>query len=108
MVNPPSAKSGPGGPDKMANFIVTYDLNGPFPSHKKMDEALSRVATKRGRVLETVWWVDYPGTAVALRDHLRTILGPEDLLLVIECKSAAWTKLLVTDQSFKDSFEKAA
>ena len=92
----------------MANFIVTYDLNGPNPSHKKMDETLSRAAVKYGRVLETVWWLEYTGTAAGLRDHLKSILGPEDLLLVIECKSAAWTKLLVSDQAFKDAFDKAA
>ncbi|WP_288942467.1 hypothetical protein [uncultured Roseovarius sp.] len=92
----------------MANFIVTYDLNGPNPSHKQMDEAVSRVAAKYGRVLETVWWLDYSGTSVGLRDHLQSILGAEDLLLVIECKSAAWTKLLVDSQTFKDAFNKAA
>ncbi len=92
----------------MANYIVTYDLNGPFPSNKQMDEAVSRVAAKYGRVLETVWWLEYSGTSTGLRDHLQSILGPEDLLLVIECKSAAWTKLLVDSQTFKDAFNKAA
>lgn len=92
----------------MANFIITYDLNGPRPSHKEMDDVLSRLVANRGRVLETVWWVDYPGTAAQLRDRLRTILGEEDLLLVIEAKSAAWTKLLVQDLSFKTAFDKVA
>ena len=61
----------------MANFVLTYDLNGPRPTHKEMDEFLSRLAVKRGRVLETVWWVDYPGTAVQLRDRVKSILGSE-------------------------------
>lgn len=92
----------------MANFIVTYDLNGPRPSHKEMDDHLAKVGVKRGRVLESVWWVHYNGTAVGLRDHLRTILGKEDLLLVIECKSAAWTKLLVADQALIDAWNQAS
>ena len=92
----------------MANFIVTYDLNGHRPSHKEMDDHLSRLAANRGRVLETVWWVDYAGTVVQLRDRLKTILGTEDLLLVIECKSAAWTGLLVDQTVFKAAFEKVA
>jgi hypothetical protein len=92
----------------MANFIVTYDLNGPRPTHQEMDKFLSQlVAAKRGRILETVWWVDYPGTAAQLRDRVKTILGNEDLLLVIEAKSAAWTKLLVDGTSFKQAFEAA-
>ena len=43
----------------MANFIITYDLNGPHPSHREMDEFLETLAANRGRVAETVWWVDY-------------------------------------------------
>ncbi|MBW8320468.1 MAG: hypothetical protein K0M47_14280 [Rhizobium sp.] len=92
----------------MANFIITYDLNGPRPSHKEMDDFLSKLVANRGRVLETVWWVDYPGTAAQLRDRVKTILGKEDLLLVIEAKSAAWTKLLVQDMAFKTAFDKVA
>lgn len=92
----------------MANFLITYDLNGPNPSHKKMDEAVSRLGARYARVLETVWWLESSNTVVGIRDHLQSILGKEDLLLVIDCKGAAWTKLLVDSQSFKDAFNKAA
>lgn len=92
----------------MANFIITYDLNGPRPSHKEMDQFLEKLVAKRGRVAETVWWVDYSGTAAQLRDRVKTILGSEDILLVIEAKSAAWTKLLVDGAKFKQAFEAAA
>jgi hypothetical protein len=92
----------------MANFIITYDLNGPTPSHKEMDDHLRKLVANRGRILETVWWVSYPGTAAELRDRVKTILGKEDLLLVIEAKSAAWTKLLVKNDSFLEAWNKAA
>ena len=92
----------------MANFIVTYDLNGPFPSHKQMDDHLSRLTARRGRVLETVWWVDYPGTAAQLRDQVKTILGNEDLLMVIEAKSAAWTNILLDGSALVEAWRKAA
>jgi hypothetical protein len=92
----------------MANFIISYDLNGPTPSHKQMDDHLRKLTVNRGRVLETVWWVEYEGSAVALRDQVRTILGREDLLLVIEARSAAWTKLLVDSEAFKKAFNEAA
>jgi hypothetical protein len=92
----------------LANFIISYDLNGPVPSHKQMDDHLAKLTAKRGRVLETVWWVEYPGTAAQLRDQVKTILGTEDLLLVIEGKSAAWTKLLVDTPAFKQAWEAAA
>ena len=92
----------------MANYIITYDLNGPFPSHKQMDEHLAKLTPHRGRILETVWWVNYSGTAEQLRNQISTILGKEDLLLVVQAASAAWTKLLVPDTTFKQAFEKAA
>jgi hypothetical protein len=92
----------------MANYLITYDLNGPHPSHKRMDDLIQKISVAYGRVLETVWWVDYSGTAAQLRDRLKTILGKEDLLLVVECKSAAWAKLLVDGDAFKTAFNKAA
>lgn len=79
----------------MANFIISYDLNGPNPSHQDVDKLLARLGSNRARLLETVWWLDYAGTAVALRDHLQTIVQKEDSLLVCECTSAAWSNLLV-------------
>ena len=92
----------------MANYIVTYDLNGPFPTHRQMDEHLSRMTANRGRILETVWWVDYPGTVEQLRDQVAMILGKEDLLLVVETASASWTKLLVPGATFHQALQKAA
>jgi hypothetical protein len=52
--------------------------------------------------------VQYQGTAAELRDRVKTILGKEDLLLVIEAKSAAWTKLLVDSNSLVQAWGKAA
>lgn len=92
----------------MANFIVSYDLNGPNPSHKQMDDLLSRLGAARGRVLETVWWVDYGGTAAQLRDHLKTILRNEDGLLVCKCTSAAWQSLLVDGASLASAWDRAS
>lgn len=83
----------------MTNYIVTYDLNGSRPSHREMDKHLEKVTTTRGRVLETVWYLKYSGTVDQLRDRIRPILGKEDLLLVVEANNAAWTKLLVSEQS---------
>jgi hypothetical protein len=73
-----------------------------------MDTFLETLVEKRGRVLETVWWVDFPGTAAQLRDRVKTILGSEDLLLVIEAKSATWTNILVQGDSLIEAWKKAS
>lgn len=92
----------------MANYVLSYDLNGPHPSHQEVDEFLSGLGAKRARVLETVWWLDYSGTAAGLRDRMKTILRAEDSLLVCECTSAAWSNLLVDGQSLADAWNAAA
>ncbi len=91
----------------MASFLITYDLNGPTPSHKQMDDLIPKLAARSGRILETVWWVDYVGTAAQLRDRLRTTLRKEDSLMVCECKVAAWQNLLVQDAALKQAIEAA-
>lgn len=78
----------------MANFIVTYDLNGSYPSHQEMDREMRALGASR--ILETVWWLDWAGSSAGLRDHLMTTLRKEDGLLVCECTSAAWNSLLVS------------
>lgn len=86
----------------MANYIVSYDLNGPTPTHAEMDKHISQVAGHYGRVLETVWYVGSSAlTCVQLRDYLAQKLRDEDQLLVVECLEAAWQNLLINDESFR-------
>ena len=88
----------------MANYIVSYDLNGPHPSHKQMDDHLEKLGVARARILESVWYIGYSGTKKQLLDHIKSILGKEDLLIVVEANSATWTKLLVNDRSLIEAW----
>ncbi len=92
----------------MANFIISYDLNGPIPSHQEMDKFLATLGSSRARVLETVWWLDYRGSAADLRDRLKTILRNEDSLLVCKCSEAAWQNLLVNSPGLVKAWQSAA
>ncbi|WP_156874955.1 hypothetical protein [Sulfitobacter alexandrii] len=91
----------------MASYLLSYDLNGPNPSHKDMDDLIRSISSKAGRVLETVWWVDYDGSAVQLRDRLLSTLRSEDRLFVCACKDAAWFNTLLNDGSLKQAIEAA-
>jgi len=91
----------------MASYLISYDLNGPSPSHKQMDDLIPKLAATYGRVLETVWWVDYRGSEVELRDRLLTILRKEDRLFVCACPRAAWFNLLTNSASLKKAIEAA-
>ena len=73
-------------------------MNGPKPSHAEMDKHLEKIGAARGRILESVWYVGTPQTQAQLLDHIKLILGTEDLLLVVQATSATWTKLLVENE----------
>lgn len=88
----------------MSNFILSYDLNGPNPTHHEMDKHLEKIGAARGRILETVWYVGFNGTASDLLNHVRTILNNDDLLVVVKAESINWTKMLVTDDSLKQAW----
>lgn len=88
----------------MANFILSYDLNGPNPSHKEVDELLESLGATRGRVLETVWYVGWSGSCQDLFDAVNAIMSPNDQLLVIEGSAMSWRNLLITDESIQESW----
>jgi hypothetical protein len=91
----------------MANFILSYDLNGPAPSHRQVDEHLAKLPAKRARILETVWYVAFDGDAGSLHAYLRRILSPNDQSIVVEAKEAAWRNLLVRDDALLSTWEQS-
>jgi hypothetical protein len=88
----------------MSNYLVSYDLNGPTPSHKQVDDLLGQLGATRGRVLETVWYVGYAGSRQSLFEAIDRLLGLEDRLLVVDAPAATWRNLLVTDESLQQSW----
>ena len=85
----------------MANYIVSYDLNGSVPSHQTMDEHMKKAGWTRGRILETVWYVGTAQTEAQVFAHVNTILSNNDQLIVISAKSATFRNLLIEDESLK-------
>lgn len=88
----------------MSNFVLSYDLNGSNPSHKQVDEALGALGAARGRLLETVWYVGFPGSSNTLFDAVNALLSPNDQLLVVEAKGMVWRNLLVGDASLHEAW----
>lgn len=89
----------------MANYIVSYDLNGSTPSHATMDKHIAKKTSwSHGRVLETVWYVGTSETLKQVYDHFNEILSANDRLLAVEAKTARFRKLLITDASLVSSW----
>lgn len=84
----------------MANFIVSYDLNGSHPSHAEMDEYLEKIGAARARILESVWYVGAWMTREELTAYIRPILSQNDRLIVSEATDASFVFLLVDGQWF--------
>ena len=83
----------------MRNFIVSYDLNGPHPTHAEMDEHLDKVQCNYGRILETVWFIKANTTADALAAYIKQILSKNDRLVVVQGGAAIFDNLLIEDQA---------
>lgn len=84
----------------MANFIVSYDLNGPNPSHQQVDDLLERLGATRARILETVWYVGWAGSRDALFDAVDSLLSRNDQVIVLEAVDATFRNLLVENAPF--------
>lgn len=91
----------------MANFIVAYK-GDTLPASEKVDAHLTIQAANCGQLLPNVWWVDYHGSAAALRNWVQKILAPQDLLVVVEAKNAAWSEILVDGDVLAHAWDQAA
>ncbi|ODS57246.1 MAG: hypothetical protein ABS40_06760 [Agrobacterium sp. SCN 61-19] len=79
----------------MANFIFTYDLNGTLPSHKAMDDHIIGLGFPCGRILETVWYIKYPGTLESLTALFTSILSPNDRYVLVDANRMSFNNLLI-------------
>lgn len=92
----------------MANYILTYDLNGPVPTHAQIDKHIRNCGTLNGRLLETVWFVQSPATIAQVYEYVNRILSTNDRVLVVEASDAYFRNLLVSNADLQSSWKKAA
>jgi hypothetical protein len=92
----------------MNRYFLTYDLNGPRPTHAEMDKHIGRVATEYARVLETVWYFTSPFDLEQVYHRLNEALSLNDRILVVEAKNAFFRNLLVRNEALQQSWQKAA
>ncbi len=90
----------------MANYIVSYDLNGSQPTHQQMDKHMETAGWERGRILETVWYVGTRQSYTQVFDHVSTILSNNDQLIVVLAQEAQWRNLLISSDSLKDAWRR--
>jgi hypothetical protein len=90
----------------MASYVVSYDLNGPRPTHHEMDKHMESAGCERGRILETVWYVGTQQALDEVFDHINEILSANDQLIVVRAEEAAWRDLLISDDSLQGAWRR--
>jgi hypothetical protein len=81
----------------MPNYLVSYDLNGPHPTHGEIDQHLRKAISVGGRILETVWHIQYEGDVQDLFNYIMQILSPNDRLLVVRAEEGRCHNLIPGD-----------
>jgi hypothetical protein len=90
----------------MANYIVSYDLNGPTPTHSQMDHHVERMGHwSRGRILETVWYIGTSDSLETVYSHFDAALSSNDGLMVVQASEAMFRGLLVTSESVEQEWQ---
>ena len=85
----------------MANYLLSYDLNGNRPTHAEMDDHLEDSGWTIARILETVWYVGTSASQRDVFDYANEILSRNDGLIVATCYDASFKNLLVEGISFQ-------
>lgn len=88
----------------MANYIVSYDLNGPNPTHHAMDKHMEKAGWARGRILETVWYVGTTHTLQQVAEYVNDILSQNDRLMVVPASDIRYRNLLIKGESVVQAF----
>jgi hypothetical protein len=83
-------------------YLIVYDLERRSEDYEPLLDALRKLGALHALYSKWVLRTDY--TAVQLRDYLRQFIDTNDLLLVVELTGvAAWPRLFISDQNFKQA-----
>jgi hypothetical protein len=86
----------------MASYLISYDLDKPGQDYPRLIKELERLGAIR--ILYSEWVLRTTSSAVVIRDWLQSFIDSNDMLLVVALTGeAAWTGLMVSTDTFKQS-----
>lgn len=87
-------------------YIISYDLVAPNRNYDELYKAIKAYPVW-GRLTESTWAMVSSDNHVAIRDNLKKHIDDDDRLVVIQSgRSAAWTKIMASDNWAKQSLIK--
>ena len=90
----------------MANYLLSYDLNGSNPTHSDMDDHLNDSGWETARILETIWYVGADATQKQVYDYVNSILSKNDRIIVASVSNANFRNLLISGEDFKAAWRR--
>ena len=72
----------------MSNMIISYDLRN-HRDYTKIQQAIAKLGTA-SKVLESVWYVQTPFSAIQCRDFLQKNIDSDDGVAVFDCSNNTW------------------
>jgi hypothetical protein len=86
----------------MARYLISYDLDKPGQDYPRLIKELERLGAIR--ILYSEWIFQSTSSVVQIRDWLTSFIDNNDMLLVVALTGeAAWTRLMVSTDRFKQS-----
>lgn len=89
----------------MANFIISYDITSPMPTHNHLEQVFEQIGATAGRIQNSVWYVAWSGTPPELFEALQPLFSSADRLIIVEAADAKWRNLMIKDQSLRNSWD---
>lgn len=87
---------------EVSSGTISYDLDKPGQDYPRLVKELERLGAVR--VLYSEWIFRSTSSAVEIRDWLQSFIDSNDMLLVVALTGeAAWTGLMVTNDTFKQA-----
>jgi hypothetical protein len=87
---------------EVKKYLIVYDLERRGEDYEPLLNALRKIGALHPLYSKWVLRTDY--TAVQIRDYLKQFIDAGDLLLVVGLTGeAAWTKLFITNEEFKQA-----
>lgn len=81
-------------------YLISYDLDQPGQNYTDLIARLKALGAVK--ILYSEWILRTTSTAADIRNDLMTFVDANDLLLVVTLTGeAAWTRLMVSDDTFK-------
>ncbi len=86
----------------MKHLMISYDLLRPGKDYKTLLDRLRKLGAVE--ILISQWLLVTHNTPKEIRDDLRGCVDSNDRILVVELTgTAAWTSLMIPDDSFKQA-----